>query len=164
MNYTGIKYFSTVNGEGITNSIFVAGCDIHCKGCFNQKAWSHDSGKELTEEIIDEFLSKAEPSYIDGISILGGEPLSFKNCEGVKHIIEKCREKFGNDKKIWLWTGYYISDLKEIQQDVIQGCDYVVDGPFKDELFDINLKFRGSSNQTIWENKENKWIKSELNG
>lgn len=163
MNYSSIKYFCTVNGEGITTSLFVSGCDLHCKGCFNQEAWSFESGKELTDELITKMFNNIERPYVNGLSILGGEPLAEKNLEGVLDVIKRFRENFGNTKKLWLWTGRYLSELDDKRKEIISYCDYVVDGRFELDKADTTLKFRGSSNQTIWENKDGEFIKSELN-
>lgn len=163
MNYSAIKYFCTVNGDGIFTSIFVSGCDLHCNGCFNKEAWDFTIGKELTDEVIERIFKSIEPKYINGLSILGGEPLADNNCEGVNALIDKFRERFGKTKKIWLWSGRYLNELNDIQLNIIKKCDYFVDGRFDSKYFDPNLKFRGSSNQTIWENKDGNLLKSEFN-
>lgn len=156
MNYSKIKYLCTTNGAGFTTSIYVSGCDMmpHCKGCFNQVAWDYNNGDELTDDIIDKMLESIEPVYVDGLSILGGEPLSKKNLEGVNHIIDKFKTKFGNEKKIWLWTGYYKDKFSDEQLSTAIRCDYVVDGPFVQDLFSTELRYKGSSNQTVWEIKD----------
>ena len=95
MNITNIKYFSTVNGNGVRTAVFVSGCNLHCEGCFNSGAWSFDTGHEMTAELIDKILDSIEPEYISGLSILGGEPLDPKNQYGVATLIEKFRKRFG---------------------------------------------------------------------
>ena len=92
MNITNIKYFSTVNGTGVRTAVFVAGCNLHCDGCFNNGAWSFEVGKGLSLELIDKILDSIEPEYISGLSILGGEPLDPKNQSGVAKLIEKFRK------------------------------------------------------------------------
>ena len=151
MNYANIKYCSTTNGTGIRTSVFVSGCRINCKGCFNKQAWNFNYGKEFTEEVIDRVLESIEPSYCSGLTILGGEPLDVNNLEGVSHLIDRFRERFGKseDKTIWLYTGYKFDSLTQDQQDVANKCDTVVDGPFEIDKADVNLAFRGSSNQNI---------------
>ena len=165
MNITNIKYFSTVNGTGVRTAVFVSGCNLHCEGCFNSGAWSFNAGHELSLELINKILDSIEPEYISGLSILGGEPLDIKNQSGVAQLIEEFRERFGNSKTIWLWTGYYLSELNDLQKDIINLCDYVVDGRFDCKKSGLNLRFRGSTNQTIWEkdNKSGKFVKSKLN-
>lgn len=163
MKYSNIKYFCTVNGIGITTSIFVSGCDLKCDGCFNKIAWSHDIGKDVTNEIIEEIFQSINKPFINGLSILGGEPLTNKNLDGVNELIDKFRERFGKTKTIWIWSGRYLSELDEKRKEVVSKCDYFVDGRFEKDKYDPDLKFRGSSNQTIWEIKDGEFIKSELN-
>lgn len=163
MNYSSIKYFSTVNGIGVRTAIFVSGCNLHCKGCFNQIAWDFNSGKEFTDEILEKVLDSIDKKYINGLSILGGEPLDEKNVEYVNYIIEKFRERFGNNKDIWIWSGYYLSEMNDRQIEVAKKCDYLIDGRFNSDFFKQDLYFRGSSNQTIWQNVNGEFIKSELN-
>ena len=111
MNISTIKYFSTVNGDGFRTAVFVSGCKLHCKGCFNYEAWDFNHGVKLIDEIIDKILKSIEPEYIRGLSILGGEPLDENNVEGVKHLVNKFREKFGNTKTIWIWSGYTFEEI-----------------------------------------------------
>ena len=151
MKYANIKYCSTTNGTGIRTSVFVSGCRIHCKGCFNQQAWDFSYGNELTDDTIDRILDSIEPVYCSGLTILGGEPLDPDNLEGVNNIITKFRERFGtsDEKTIWLYTGYKFDSLTEDQHNVAVKCDTVVDGPFELDKSDVTLAFRGSSNQNI---------------
>ena len=151
MNYANIKYCSTTNGIGVRTSVFVSGCRIHCKGCFNQQAWDFKYGKEFTDDVIERVLDSIEPVYCSGLTILGGEPLDPNNLEGVNNLIDRFRERFGksDDKTIWLYTGYKFDSLTQSQYDVAIKCDTVVDGPFELDKADINLAFRGSSNQNI---------------
>lgn len=164
MNYSAIKYFCTVNGIGLSTSLFVSGCDLHCKGCFNRESWDFNVGKEYTQEVEDRIFKSIEPPYITHLSILGGEPLAKNNVKSVLEIVKNFRKKFGTSKKIWLWTGYYFNQLTDEQAEVVSYCDYVVDGRFEEDKFDPELKFRGSSNQTIWESEDGiGWTKSNLN-
>jgi anaerobic ribonucleoside-triphosphate reductase activating protein len=151
MKYSNIKYFSTINGDGVRTAVFVSGCDMnpHCDGCFNKIAWDFDHGSEFTEEVIDKVLDSIEPSYCSGLSILGGEPLADLNVDGVRHLIDRFRERFGKEKDIWLWTGHNIDSIGERQIEVVKLCDYVIDGPFIKSLYDKNLKHMGSSNQRL---------------
>lgn len=151
MNITNIKYFSTVNGTGVRTAVFVAGCNLHCDGCFNNGAWSFESGKGLSLELIDKILDSIEPEYISGLSILGGEPLDPKNQSGVTKLIEKFRARFGNTKTIWLWTGYEYENvpLTEHIFYILDHVDVIVDGPFIAKKKDLNLPYRGSSNQRV---------------
>ena len=156
MNITNIKYFSTVNGTGVRTAVFVSGCNLHCEGCFNSGAWSFNAGHELSLELINKILDSIEPEYISGLSILGGEPLDLKNQLGVAYLIEEFRERFGNSKTIWLWTGYEYDNipLGEDTFYIITNVDVIVDGPFIAEKKDLNLPYRGSSNQRIIDAKK----------
>lgn len=156
MNFANIKYCSTSNGNGIRTSVYVSGCSIHCKGCFNKQAWDFKFGKEFTDEIIDKVIESMEPVYCSGLTILGGEPLDPNNLLGVNKLIDKFRERFGyiGDKTIWVYTGYSFENLKEEQLAVIKKCDVLVDGPFDLNKSIPNLAFRGSYNQRILNIKE----------
>ena len=156
MNITNIKYFSTVNGNGVRTAVFVSGCNLHCEGCFNSAAWSFDTGHKMTNEIIDKILESIEPEYISGLSILGGEPMDPKNQPGVAILIKKFREKFGNKKDIWLWTGYEYDSIPFDGDTlyIISNIDVIVDGPFQASKKDLNLPYRGSSNQRIIDAKK----------
>lgn len=164
MNYSAIKYFCTVNGIGLSTSLFVSGCDLHCKGCFNRESWDFNVGKEYTQEVEDKIFKSIEPPYITHLSILGGEPLAKNNVKAVLEIVKNFRKKFGGTKKIWIWSGYYLNQMTDEQKEVLLYCDYLVDGRFEEDKFDPNLNFRGSSNQTIWEIQDGGGlIKSNLN-
>jgi anaerobic ribonucleoside-triphosphate reductase activating protein len=156
MNITNIKYFSTVNGTGVRTAVFVAGCNLHCDGCFNNGAWSFEAGKGLSLELINKILDSIEPEYISGLSILGGEPLDPKNQSGVTKLIEKFRARFGNTKTIWLWTGYEYENvpLTEHIFYILEHVDVIVDGPFIARKKDLKLPYRGSSNQRIIDAKQ----------
>jgi len=156
MNITNIKYFSTVNGTGVRTAVFVAGCNLHCEGCFNNGAWSFEAGKGLSLELIDKILDSIEPEYISGLSILGGEPLDPKNQSGVTKLIEKFRQRFGDKKTIWLWTGYEYESvpLTEHIFYILDHVDVIVDGPFIAKKKDLKLPYRGSSNQRIIDAKQ----------
>lgn len=152
MHYANIKYCSTTNGTGVRTSLFVSGCRIHCKGCFNKQAWDFQYGKEFTQEVIDRILTSIDIEYCSGLTILGGEPLDPNNLSEVENIIDQFREKFGYnnpEKTIWIYTGYKYESLSDDQRRVAGKCDTVVDGPFEMDKADVTLKFRGSSNQRI---------------
>ena len=151
MNISTIKYFSTVNGDGFRTAVFVSGCRLHCKGCFNYEAWDFNHGVKLIDEIIDKILESIEPDYIKGLSILGGEPLDDNNTEGVLYLVKRFKERFGNSKTIWLWSGYTFEELIQHKEkkEILDNCDILVDGPFNINLYNAKLAFRGSSNQRI---------------
>ncbi len=157
MNYATIKDTDIANGQGVRISLFVSGCTHHCKNCFNQEAWNFDFGKPFTEEVEKEIVEMCEPSYIKGLTLLGGEPMHPNNQQGIFSLVKRFREQFGDKKDIWCYTGYVLDkDFKEgarantdKTEFLIKNFDVIVDGPFVDELKNISLKFRGSENQRI---------------
>ena len=164
MNISIIKYFSTVNGDGFRTAVFVSGCRLHCKGCFNYEAWDFNHGVKLIDEIIDKILESIEPDYIKGLSILGGEPLDDNNIEGVSYLVKRFRERFGNSKTIWIWSGYTFEELIQHKEkkEILDNCDILVDGPFNINLYNAKLAFRGSSNQRIIDLKNSTSSKPKL--
>lgn len=151
MNVSNIKYFSTVNGDGIRTAVFVSGCRIHCKGCFNKEAWDFNFGKELTDDLVEKILESTSHDYIDGLTILGGEPMDPDNQGGVLSLITKYRERYGKTKTIWLYTGYNLESIPktEYTDSILSSVDVVVDGPFIITKRNPELAFRGSDNQRI---------------
>ena len=161
MRYASIREMDISNGGGLGVSLFVQGCpEPHCKGCFNPETWNFDGGKEWTNEIENKFFELINKPYIKRISILGGECLAKENIMDITKLVKKCKEKFP-EKKIWLWSRYdfesYISKLE-----IVKYVDYVIDGKYIEELKDMSLLYRGSSNQNIWKKeldneKKEKW-------
>lgn len=157
MNYGNIKNTDIANGEGIRVSLFVSGCTHHCKNCFNPETWNFNYGKEFTKEVEDSIIKMLEPDYVNGLTLLGGEPMEPSNQRGLLPFIKRIREKFGNKKNIWCYTGYTLeSDLQnesrarcEVTDELLSHIDVLVDGEFVEELKNISLKFRGSSNQRV---------------
>lgn len=158
MKYANIKKLDIANGSGVRVSLFVSGCTHHCKGCFNQEAWDFNYGEEFTEEVQEEIIKSLSPDYIAGLSLLGGEPFEPENQKSLLPFIKKVKAIFPN-KDIWCWTGYTLEELLdsnissrakcEYTSDMLKYIDILVDGEFKEDLKDISLKFRGSSNQRI---------------
>lgn len=150
MRYAQVRSMDISNGEGIGVSLFVQGCPFnpHCYNCFNPETWDFNSGKEWTQQVKEKFFELIDKPYIKRISFLGGECLCKQNILEITEIVKECKRLFP-EKEIWLWSGYkfkeYIKDL-----DIINYVDYIIDGQFINELKDITLKFRGSSNQRIW--------------
>lgn len=159
MNYSKIKRYDISNGCGIRTSIFFTGCNFHCPGCFNPELWDKESGKPFDENVKEELFSHLSDDHCDGLSVLGGEPLI--QGQELVDLLKEVRETFP-EKTIWLWTGYEISKLEDgsIQWEIISLCDYVVDGQFKEDLAGKKLRFRGSSNQTIWKNNGGEFIEA----
>ena len=160
MNYSGIIKDDIANGIGIRTSLFVSGCRNNCPGCFNKEAQDFNYGKHFTQSVIDEIIDSVKEDYYDGISILGGEPLEPENLKPVLELIKQFRNKYGDSKTIWLYTGYKYEDIVQSQRsirfDIISQVDVLVDGPFIESLKDLNLKFRGSSNQNVIDIKSSK--------
>ena len=156
MNYADIKRVDVANGEGVRVSVFVSGCNHHCKGCFNRCAWDFEYGNKFTEDEINKVLGYLDHDYISGLSLLGGEPLEKQNQEGLLPLVKKVKEKFPN-KNIWCYTGFdFEKDVvgkmdKEnpISHELLKYIDVMVDGKFEEENKDLKLRFRGSSNQKI---------------
>lgn len=172
MKYADIKKYDISNGVGIRVSLFVSGCNHHCKGCFNAEAWDFNYGKDFTDNTINEIIEALEPSYINGLSLLGGEPLDPKNQAGILKLLRKVKEVYP-EKNIWCYSGYLYEYLLEqskannILNEIISNIDILVDGKFDIDKKDITLLFRGSSNQRIIDVKkslkENKIVLSEKN-
>lgn len=146
VNYILIKKMDVANGPGIRVSIFVSGCTHHCKGCFNPETWDFDAGNLFTEETIKEILDACEPSYISGLTLLGGDPFEPQNQEGLLPLLKAFKEKFP-DKTIWAFTGYLFEDIIDTSKEFLSYIDVLIDGPFVESLKDLRLKFKGSSNQ-----------------
>ena len=151
MRYAGIDKFEVCNGSQIGISLFIQGCPLHCKGCFNPETWYEYGGNEFTDNILNEFITLGKRNYIKRISILGGEPLADYNIDSVILLLKRLRDEFNNTKSFWLFTGYNMDEIKndKKKQEVIKLVDYLVYGRFIQELKDITLKFRGSKNQRI---------------
>ena len=145
MRYAEIQEFDVNNGEGVGCSLFVQGCHFHCKNCFNQSTWDFNGGKEWTKATIEKFLELVNRPYITRVSILGGEPLTDENIEDVSDLISQ----IPLNKKVWLYTGYVYENMDSDRKLVSNSVDVLVDGQYVDELKDMNLSFRGSSNQRI---------------
>lgn len=156
MNYADIKRIDVANGEGVRVSVFVSGCNHHCKGCFNECAWDFNYGNKFTEKQEEEVLKDLDHDYISGLTLLGGEPLEPANQAGLLPLVKKAKEKFP-DKKIWCYTGFdFEKDVvgkmakeNETTKELLKYLDVVVDGKFEEDKKDLKLKFRGSSNQRI---------------
>ena len=164
MRIANIKYFSTVNGEGIRTAVFVSGCSIHCPGCFNSEIWPFESGKEFNYELEKKILDSIDNEYCSGLSILGGEPMDIVNQEGVYNLLVSFKSKFGNTKNVWLWTGYTLDTIPKTNytEEILKLVDYIVEGPFKKELVEVDLPYRGSTNQRVLKNNLGKFIEAEL--
>ena len=147
MKYNVIRKMDISNGPGVRVSVFMQGCEFHCKNCFNPETWSFDGGKEFTQESIDQVMDLCGKDYIKGLSILGGEPMHPKNIEATTKLAKEFKEKYP-DKNLWVWSGFkFDEDLKD--KEVVKYIDVLVDGRYVDELHDPTLKWKGSSNQRV---------------
>lgn len=156
MKYADIKTVDVANGQGVRVSLFVSGCNHHCKGCFNAQAWDFDYGNDFTEKEINKIINELDHPYVSGLSILGGEPLEYQNQQGLLPLLKIVKEKYPK-KNIWCYTGYEFD--KDIVVNMFENwpqtkefmsyIDILVDGKFEEDKKDLNLKFRGSSNQRI---------------
>ncbi len=161
MNYANIKDCDIADGPGVRVSLFVSGCRHHCKGCFNAETWDFNFGKPYTEETEEEILRLLEPDYIQGFTLLGGEPFEPENQVILVHLLKKIRERLPK-KDIWCYTGYlYDVDLiedgkvyTEVTKEMLSYIDVLVDGEFIEAEKDLSLEFRGSRNQRIVKREE----------
>lgn len=157
MNYGQVYFADTANGIGVRTALFVSGCYHHCKGCFNEKTWDFNYGYPYTKEVEDEIIESLKPSYIDGLTILGGEPMERANQECVHNLIQRVKKEVPK-ATIWMYSGFTIEELLDktytrcqsiYTSDILSNIDVLVDGKFILSLKNIKLKFRGSSNQRI---------------
>lgn len=156
MNYASIKKTDIANGPGVRVSLFVSGCTHFCKGCFNSEAWDFHYGVPYTEDVEEEILAALSPDFVQGITILGGEPMEEANRFTVLGLLKKIRKRFP-EKDIWCFTGYeyekdlkrWISEGRSEVEELLQVIDVLVDGEFVEEKKNLSLKFRGSENQRL---------------
>lgn len=150
MRYNKIRKMDISNGEGIRVSLFVQGCEFHCKNCFNPETWNFEGGKEFTSETLNTLMKLCDDDKIKGLSILGGEPMHPNNRETVVDIMRAFKYRFPN-KDIWMWTGYTLEKLLAENDDNVKSMliylDYMIDGQFVNEKKNLNLKWAGSDNQ-----------------
>ena len=150
MNYEKIDKCSVSNGAGVRTVLWVSGCDIRCRNCHNPQTWDFNSGIPFTEETMQELLYDLSKPYIKGLTLSGGHPLDPHNAPKVLEIVKRVKMVFPN-KDIWIYTGYVWEDIikSNTLKEILKYTDVLVDGAYVDELRDISLPFRGSSNQRI---------------
>lgn len=157
MNYGEIKKNDISNGIGVRTSLFVSGCRHHCKDCFNAQTWDFGFGEAFTEQTMMEILESCEPDWINGLSLLGGEPFEPENQRVLLPFLIMFKEKFP-DKDIWCYSGFTFEEITgraksraktDVSAEMLSLIDVLVDGRFEESKKDISLKFRGSSNQRI---------------
>ena len=153
MFYSKLDKCDTANGDGVRVSLFVSGCSINCPGCFNKPAQNFKFGQEFTPDVLNCILKACDNPYTACLSVLGGEPFHIRNVATVADSIMAFRQKFGNTKTIWCWTGYTLEQLQERKDAatfyVLANIDVLVDGPFVESLKDPSLDWRGSRNQRV---------------
>ena len=156
MHYSTIKDCDIANGIGVRITLFVSGCTNHCKNCFQPQTWDFDFGEPFTEETEEKLLEMLKPDYINGLTLLGGEPMEPQNQRALVPFLKRVREAYPN-KNIWCFTGFTYEVLKtdgshprcEVTDEMLSLIDVLVDGRYVDELKDLTLQFRGSSNQRL---------------
>lgn len=155
MNYAEIKNCDIANGPGVRISLFVSGCTHHCKGCFNEVAWDFDYGQPFTQQTIDHILELMKPSYIKGLTLLGGEPFEPQNQLGLVELLRQVKRAYPG-KSIWAFSGYLYEKITSrtlgdwaVTREILGYLDVLVDGPFVEEKKNLALRFRGSENQRL---------------
>lgn len=146
MNYITITKEDMLNGDGIRVVLWVSGCELHCQNCHNPETWDKNFGKEFTTETLIQLLEYLDNDYISGITYTGGHPIEEYNLSYITSIAKTIKEKFPL-KTQWLYSGYVWDKIKDLE--IIKYLDVVVDGPYINELRDVSLKWRGSSNQRV---------------
>ncbi len=147
MKYAQLREFDTANGPGVRVSLFVSGCTLKCKGCFNPESWDFNAGEEFTEETIARIIELLKRDYITGLSILGGDPFEVQNIEPVTELCKAVKAAVP-EKSIWLWTGRKYENYAD--QQIMAYLDTVVDGPYVEKLkVKEQGKYFGSTNQRV---------------
>ncbi len=163
MNYGNIKECDIANGPGVRVSLFVSGCRHHCKGCFNEETWDFQYGNPYTEETEEIIINLLKAGYIQGLSLLGGEPFEPENQHELVKLLRRVRETYP-EKDIWCYSGYlYDVDMvsggrvyTDVTEEMLSYLDVLVDGRFVEAQKDVTLHFRGSRNQRIIDVKKSR--------
>lgn len=155
MNYGAIKKCDIANGVGVRTVLFVSGCTHHCKGCFQPETWSFDYGERYTKETEDEIIKSLKPDYVDGITLLGGEPFEPENQRELVKLLRRIKKELPK-KTVWSFSGYTYEELTgdsravcEVTNEMLSMLDVLVDGEFIEAKRNISLRFRGSENQRL---------------
>lgn len=152
MNYHDIKHDDMLNGPGLRVTLFVAGCSHHCKNCQNPETWDENSGIPFDDDALSEIKSQLNKEYISGITLSGGDPLYCNNRKCITELCKYIKEYYPN-KTIWLYTGYKYEEIHNLE--VLNYIDILIDGEYQEENRDIDLQWRGSTNQHIYKNTYN---------
>lgn len=154
MHYGSIKYCDIANGEGVRTTLFVSGCTHHCPGCFQPETWDFSFGQPFDDAAAEKIITSLEEPWIQGLTVLGGEPMEPANQHALVPFLQQVRHRVPH-KSIWLYTGDTWENLlsgsrrTEDTEALLDCLDVLIDGPFKEDLKDITLRFRGSSNQRV---------------
>ena len=156
MHYGQIKYLDVANGSGVRTTLFVSGCTNHCKNCFQSETWDFRYGQEFTSATADAILESLRPAYVRGLTLLGGEPFEPENQRELVKLLRRVRAECPG-KDVWAFTGFRLDDdLRresharcEVTDELLSMIDVLVDGRYVDELRNLSLQFRGSSNQRL---------------
>ncbi|SUB23773.1 anaerobic ribonucleoside-triphosphate reductase-activating protein [Avibacterium avium] len=151
MNYLQYYPVDIVNGEGTRCTLFVSGCEHACKGCYNQKSWSFSAGVPFDKAMEDQIIRDLQDQRIkrQGLSLSGGDPLHPRNVPTLLALVKRVKTECP-DKDIWLWTGYKLAELNDLQRQMLPYIDVLIDGKFIKEQADPALIWRGSANQVIY--------------
>ena len=155
MNYGNIKEYDIANGEGVRISLFVSGCRHHCKGCFNAETWDFNFGQPYTKEVEDRIIELMKPMYVQGFSLLGGEPFEPENQRELVKLLRRIKKELPQ-KTVWSFSGFTYEELTgdsravcEVTNEMLSMLDVLVDGEFVEAKRNISLRFRGSENQRL---------------
>ena len=155
MNYGAIKKCDIANGVGVRTVLFVSACTHHCKGCFQPETWNFDYGERYTKETEDEIIESLRPDYVDGITLLGGEPFEPENQRELVKLLRRIKKELPQ-KTVWSFSGYTYEELTgdsravcEVTNEMLSMLDVLVDGEFVEAKRNISLRFRGSENQRL---------------
>lgn len=155
MNYGAIKKCDIANGVGVRTVLFVSGCTHHCKGCFQPETWNFDYGERYTKETEDEIIEFLRPDYVDGITLLGGEPFEPENQRELVKLLRRIKKELPQ-KTVWSFSGFTYEELTgdsravcEVTNEMLSMLDVLVDGEFVEAKRNISLRFRGSENQRL---------------
>ena len=148
MNYAQIRRYDAANGNGIGCTLFVSGCTFHCKNCFNKEYQNFNYGKPFDLDTKNKFIEMCKNPNVDHVSLLGGEVLH-QNLAIIVDLLSRLKEEV--KKPIWLWTGYTYKEMDSFRKLIVEKyVDYLIDGKYIEELKDLNLLYRGSSNQNVY--------------
>lgn len=156
MNFIKIKTNCISNGEGIRTALFVTGCSHKCKGCFNSVAWNPKSGEPYTTDTLEFILESLKYPYVNGLSLLGGEPFEEYNLADLTTLCRMVNDIYNKEKSIWVYSGFtyeeLIQDPKRLE--LLRECDILIDGKYEEDKYSPLLHFRGSSNQRVIDLKQ----------